>query len=336
MAVSVARALILGHVDVKFEEGDGASSIDERAGSGYTEILRDHAALQDFLKARGCIIESGTVCDTELSSSLCASRIEAFLGTQYDGLRLLVFLGNASNNGDWCFRDGDLQLSTINDIWNRHDRSSKDNLFIYSDSCFSGKVCERALEIGASFVVQASCGGDASDDGEALDNVFTSMWLRVHRSPEHLVSILKDFQDQNQQTPAYYVPQLEYSLCCGELHLQLLGSRIALSGGNQSDPETMSPPFPELVAKPRWHELHDQLPYGLQLQVAELALRFGDDPNFENMIELMVVMERSKARRRGGDGDMDVIHIAELLAEFVADKSLSAEQAYEKFKDEFC
>merc|ERR1712232_849536 len=88
-----------------------SESYDPSPGAGFSEVTKDHGALQDFLRKRKCHIEMGTVCDTSMEKKSCLSRIREFLEPRHTGLRILIYLGDGSkDNGSWCFIDGDITL----------------------------------------------------------------------------------------------------------------------------------------------------------------------------------------------------------------------------------
>merc|ERR1712032_1410969 len=100
-------------------------------------------------------------------------RIMSLFAKKVCGLNILAFLGHASEDGAWSFvNDGMIRLREIVDNWNRYQRLPDDNLLIYSDTCYSGRLCSDACEIMrdsncCNVFVQASCGEDES----ALDHV---------------------------------------------------------------------------------------------------------------------------------------------------------------------
>lgn len=322
--------------------GESEESADDSAGADYTAVSRDHVALQDFFKKRGCYIAHGTICDTDLQCGTFLDRIAQFFSSTHLGLRILAYLGNAhEESGAWCFSDGAIGLETIIAAWKARDGLPDDQLLVYSDSCYSGNLCMQAYHAGADIFVQASC-GDGKDT--ALENVFTSTWITVHQEPERRPAILDSFERQNQQCPMYYDPrQLQPGaasddaqpgrLVCGTLEIHLVGQSVVR---DESFSEEVRQTEERSDPKPRWLDLREMLPFDLQLRVAELAERPGwrESADFERLLELMVGMHRQQARR-GGAPEADLSDVLEILDEFVADKSLSPLQAYEKFQEEF-
>jgi len=349
-----ARALIIGHAATtaaNFEVSASSSSSQDLGGSaGFSEVMRDCANLLPFLEGRGCIID-GLVCDTDLTSLACTERIERFLDSKHAGLRILSFLGDgSSSNGAWCLKDGKIALETIFEIWNRIHRSPNDNLLIYSDSCYSGHLCEEASRLQAHFYVQASCLADE----QSLETVFTTMWIRAHQDPANRRTIVERFEQQNQQQVAFFTPQQARNnpiWRCGDLVVYLLGRHVSGSasgtdgtdgggggGGGGGGTEQPAEESGLSDSQAKGQDVFEKLQFDVQRVLTELFEIKGwrlEDPKVIEILEAIHDKCQPEPRRGGSDEPADLDDVIELLKEFIGETGLQPAQALEKFNDEF-